>query len=57
MYCRSLEQILSSISHVGSRNVSVTATTFGSLVEHVGVVENLDGCDHDAVQFDLALHI
>ena len=25
------------------------------MVEHIDVVENADGCDHDAVQFDLAL--
>ena len=39
----------------GSNILDLVLTNDPSLVEHVEVVENLDGCDHDAVQFDLAL--
>ena len=39
----------------GSNILGLVLTNVPSLVEHVEVVENLDGCDHDAVQFDLAL--
>ena len=39
----------------GSDILELVLTNDPALVENVDVVENLDGCDHDAVQFDLAL--
>ena len=41
----------------GSNILDLVLTNDPALVENVDVVENLDVCDHDAVQFDLALCI